>query len=306
MNNLFDNLLQKIKGSFKNLSNSSFTATLMAIFIGMIFGLIVMLVANPANAMAGFSKLLFGGFTKFGDVLYFATPIIMTGLSVGFAFKMGLFTPSGFLHLEFFSYMPIVLGIMVISAAAGLISKDEEEGALEIIVAQPISRTKVFVGRLLALIISVVLILMITWVGFALGAHLNDYDLSQVELMRPFISLFAILLVFLSLALLLSMILPSSSSASMISGFLLIASYFISSLVNIDEKLEGLNRFSPLKYYQGGAAVESLDTGNLVLLFGLALVFIVFALIVFIKRDFRFGGSGGFRLVFPKKGESKP
>ena len=36
-------------------------------------------------------KLLFGGFTKFGDVLYFATPIIMTGLSVGFAFKMGLF-----------------------------------------------------------------------------------------------------------------------------------------------------------------------------------------------------------------------
>ncbi|MGE4320116.1 MAG: ABC transporter permease [Acholeplasmataceae bacterium] len=63
----------------------------MAIFIGMIFGLIVMLVANPANAMAGFSKLLFGGFTKIGDVLYFATPIIMTGLSVGFAFKMGLF-----------------------------------------------------------------------------------------------------------------------------------------------------------------------------------------------------------------------
>jgi len=223
-----------------------------------------------------------------------------------FGGDVDLFTPSGFLHLEFFSYMPIVLGIMVISAAAGLISKDEEEGALEIIVAQPISRTKVFVGRLLALIISVVLILMITWVGFALGAHLNDYDLSQVELMRPFISLFAILLVFLSLALLLSMILPSSSSASMISGFLLIASYFISSLVNIDEKLEGLNRFSPLKYYQGGAAVESLDTGNLVLLFGLALVFIVFALIVFIKRDFRFGGSGGFRLVFPKKGESKP
>jgi len=64
-----------------------------------------------------------------------------------FGGDVDLFTPSGFLHLEFFSYMPIVLGIMVISAAAGLISKDEEEGALEIIVAQPISRTKVFVGR---------------------------------------------------------------------------------------------------------------------------------------------------------------
>lgn len=93
------------------------------------------------------------------------------------------------------------------------------------------------------MILSVVLILTIIWSGFALDAHLNEFDLSPVELARPFISLFAILMVILSLAFLLSMILPSSNSASMISGFLLIASYFISSLVNLDEKLEGTNRF---------------------------------------------------------------
>jgi len=222
-----------------------------------------------------------------------------------FSGDVDLFTPSGFLQLEFFSYMPIVLGIMVISAAASLISKDEEEGVLELIVAQPISRIKVFSGRLIALILSVVLILTITWVGFALGAHLNNFDLSPAELARPFISLFAILMVFLNLSVLLSMILPGSNSASMISGFILIASYFISSLVNLDEKLEGINRFSPLKYYQGGTAVESLDTQKLALLLGLSLVFIIFAMIVFEKRDLRFGGSGGFRLVFSKKGGSK-
>jgi hypothetical protein len=49
-----------------------------------------------------------------------------------FGGDVDLFTPSGFLQLEFFSYMPIVLGIMVISAAANLISKDEEEGSLSI------------------------------------------------------------------------------------------------------------------------------------------------------------------------------
>jgi simple sugar transport system permease protein len=32
-----------------------------------------------------------GGLSRFGDVLYFATPILMTGLAVGFAFRMGLF-----------------------------------------------------------------------------------------------------------------------------------------------------------------------------------------------------------------------
>ena len=70
---------------------SSFTSALMAIVIGLLFGFIVMLLANPNNAVAGFRYVLLGGLSRFGDVLYFATPILMTGLSVAFAFKMGLF-----------------------------------------------------------------------------------------------------------------------------------------------------------------------------------------------------------------------
>ena len=80
MNSLFES-----KGFF------AFMATLMAIFIGLIFGFLVMLIASPANAGLGFMSVLTGGFSKIGDVFYYATPILMTGLSVGFAFKMGLF-----------------------------------------------------------------------------------------------------------------------------------------------------------------------------------------------------------------------
>lgn len=218
-----------------------------------------------------------------------------------FGGDVDLFTPSGFLHLEFFSYMPIVLGIVVVTAAASLISKDEEEGTLELIIAQPINRLTLFASRTIALILSVILILAITWVGFYLGANYNNFDLSLAELTRPFVSLFTILMLFLSLALLLSMILPSSSSAGFVSGFLLIASFFISSLARIDEKLEGVNRFSPLKYYQGGAAVEGLDAQKLLLLFGITLFCLLIAGFLFVKRDLRFGGSGGFRLVIPKK-----
>ena len=76
---------------FKSRGVSAFTATLMAIVIGLFFGYIVMLVASPENALLGFSSVLTGGFKKLGDVFYYATPILMTGLSVGFAFKMGLF-----------------------------------------------------------------------------------------------------------------------------------------------------------------------------------------------------------------------
>lgn len=91
INEFFDNLMVKMKKFSKSKTASAFNATLLAIAIGLIFGLIVLLIANPENVMGGFSKILFGGFGRIGDVLYFATPIIMTGLAVGFAFKMGLF-----------------------------------------------------------------------------------------------------------------------------------------------------------------------------------------------------------------------
>lgn len=80
-----------IKRIVKSKEFSAFTSALLAILLGLIFGLIVMAIASPANTLPGFRMLLFGGFERIGDVLYFATPILMTGLAVGFAFKMGLF-----------------------------------------------------------------------------------------------------------------------------------------------------------------------------------------------------------------------
>jgi ABC-2 type transport system permease protein len=217
---------------------------------------------------------------------------------------VNIFEPAGFLHLEFFSYIPLILGIVAVSGATGLIVKKEEEGSLELILAQPISRTAVFWGKLLALFATFILILAIIWGGFALGlAGTDSFDLTQAQLIRPFLSLFAVLLVFLSLALMLSMILPTSGSATMVASFLLIASFFITSLAHIEDRLASLNAFSPLRYYQGGKALNGLNNEYLLILFGVALVFIGIAWLLFEKRDLRFGGTGWLRLVFKRKEE---
>lgn len=80
--------LKKITGSK---AFSTFTAALLAILLGLVFGFIVMLIASPPNAVPGIFAVLTGGFRRIADVIYYATPIMMTGLAVGFAFKMGLF-----------------------------------------------------------------------------------------------------------------------------------------------------------------------------------------------------------------------
>ena len=73
---------------------SSIVSSLMAIVLGLLVGLIVLLIADAENAWPGFVAIVTGGLSSMknlGQVLYYATPIIMTGLSVGFAFKTGLF-----------------------------------------------------------------------------------------------------------------------------------------------------------------------------------------------------------------------
>jgi ABC-2 type transport system permease protein len=219
---------------------------------------------------------------------------------------VNIFEPAGFLHLEFFSYIPLILGIVAVSGATGLIVKKEEEGSLELILAQPVSRSAVFWGKLLAFLMTIILILAIIWGGFALGlAGTDSFDLTQAQLIQPFISLFAVILVFLSLALFLSMILPTSGSAAMVANILLIASFFITSLAQIEERLEPLNRYSPLNYYQGGNALNGLNNEYLLILFGVSVLLILFAWLLFEKRDLRFGGTGWLRVVRKRKGEER-
>lgn len=88
-----------MNGKFKNIFRGegivNFSSSILAIICGLVFGFIILLVSNPSQAYNGFMMVIQGGFTDgmkgVGDVLYYSTPIIMTGLSVGFAFKTGLF-----------------------------------------------------------------------------------------------------------------------------------------------------------------------------------------------------------------------
>ena len=83
------------KSSKPKKSNIGFLSSVFAIIIGLLVGLIILFICNPAQALPGFLTILTGSFTHgargVGQIFYYATPIILTGLSVGFAFKTGLF-----------------------------------------------------------------------------------------------------------------------------------------------------------------------------------------------------------------------
>lgn len=207
-----------------------------------------------------------------------------------------LLTPEGFLGMEFFSYMPIILGIFAVLMGSGLLASDEEKGVLDLVMAHPVSRTALFMGRLLAFVTATVGILVIVWLGFMVGMNWSMIDLGWGEMALPFLTLLAELLLFGTLALLLSMALPSRRLAAMVSGLLLVASFFITSLARIDQDLETVAKLSPLNYYQGAGAILGL---NGEWFGGLMVAAVIFALLAwwrFERRDIRVGGEGGWRL----------
>ena len=103
-----------VKNLLKKEGTASFFSAVAAVVMGLLVGLIVLLFASPANAFAGFRMILTGGLAdmkSLGQVLYYATPIIMTGLSVAFANKTGLFNIGGAGQYMVGSFAAVYVGV---------------------------------------------------------------------------------------------------------------------------------------------------------------------------------------------------
>ena len=204
-----------------------------------------------------------------------------------------LFIPTGFLNFTYFSYMAVILGFMALSAGSGLLAADEERGRLDLLVAYPTSRLTLFTARLLALLCSLVLILFLSWLGFVLfspGTGLKE--VSAWEFALPHLELLVFLFFFAGMALFFSQVLPSRSTATALAAAILLVSYLLKILVELDNKLINLERLSPLHYIKGGYAIDGLNAGWVLGLLACGLLFTALAAWRFERRDIRVSGEG--------------
>lgn len=120
------------KGLKKGLSKGT-VVSLLAVVFGLLAGAILMLVTGN-NPFVGYSYLFQGGLMsieRLGNTLATATPLILTGLSVAFAFKTGLFNIGAAGQMLFGGFCasavgltlqlpkPILLTVMMIVAILG-------------------------------------------------------------------------------------------------------------------------------------------------------------------------------------------
>ena len=127
-------MLRKRLDRMKNRIGVEVYSALLAILAGLAVGLLTLVVTNPMQAFPAFAAMLFSGVSQgtvsLGNVVYYSAPIILTGLSVAFAFKTGLFNIGATGQLLIGAFVAIYIGVecprlgsarwVVALAAAGL------------------------------------------------------------------------------------------------------------------------------------------------------------------------------------------
>ena len=110
----------KTQNKKKKEVNIGVLSSIFAVIVGLLFGLIILLVSNPGQAFPGFFTIITGGLTinlqkGIGQVFYYATPIICTGLALGFANKTGLFNIGASGQFIVGAYAAVFVGIRMTS-----------------------------------------------------------------------------------------------------------------------------------------------------------------------------------------------
>jgi ABC-2 type transport system permease protein len=190
--------------------------------------------------------------------------------------------------------MPLIVGIFAVAAAAGLLAGDEERGTLDLTLSYPVVRTSLFWGRWLAYAVALALVLFIGYLGWAVTLPFSSMGVTALGLLRPFLPLWALLLLFGGLALLLSMVLPSARIASMTAGGLLVANFLLLGLANLNEDLQAVMEYTPFHFFQMGDAIDGLKWGWNIGLAAVGFALAAAAWLLFRRRDIRVGGERGW------------
>jgi len=204
-------------------------------------------------------------------------------------------TPAGFLGMYAFSMLPVIVGVFAVIAGSGLIVNDEERGRLDLIIAHPIGRPPFFWGRFLGFLGAAVSIMVLSWLGFSMLLGRSSLGVTWGQMAIPFLSLLIQLILYATLGLLLSMLLPSRNLAAMLTALVMVLSYLLSSLSFLDQRIATIAQALPYHYYQTVMSIDQLDLAQLGALLGISLGLTLLAAFLFYRRDIRLSGEGSWR-----------
>jgi ABC-2 type transport system permease protein len=159
-----------------------------------------------------------------------------------------LTSPTGYLDSQFYAnILPVMLLVYAIGLAAWAVAGDEAAGSLELLLANPISRIRVAVARLAALVVLIAClaaVCIVTLVGLAPATGLND-GLSTTHLAVATVAVSLLALTFAAVAFAVGAATGSRPAALGCAAALAVAGYVLEGLAQQIDALRPVNVVNP-------------------------------------------------------------
>jgi ABC-2 type transport system permease protein len=181
-----------------------------------------------------------------------------------------------------------MLGIFAVGASATAIAGERARGTLEVLLARPISRTALYTSILLALLL-IVLVVLSAILGGMVGSAaavgiVDELDLGQLPLV--ILNGFGLWAAFTTFGLAMSVSFDRPGPAIGLTLAWLLIHYFLEILGSLWTDVAWSQEYSLLHHFDPGAILSGdLDPINLVIVYAAAVIPVVYALLVFPKRD---------------------
>ena len=194
---------------------------------------------------------------------------------------------AGYLGIELFSLMvPLLLLVAAIGTGAGSIAGEEERGTLELLLANPVSRTKVVLEKTIALVLELTGLGVVLWLALWVGALLASMDISAGHLAAATLGAVLLALVFGTIAVLLGAATGRRTVAIGLTAATAVAAYLVNGLAPLVHALEVPQKLSPFYHYAVGDPLRNgVSFTHMAVLVAIAVVATALAPWLFSRRD---------------------
>lgn len=198
-------------------------------------------------------------------------------------------TPQGFFQVETFSMTaPIALIVVTVVMAARALAGEEGRRTMGLLLANPVSRSKVVIEKALAMVVNAALVGFATFAGVVIGSWLGrlGMDIGNIAATSLLVTLLG--LVFGGLALALSGGTGRTTIAVYLTSGVALAMYLLNSFLPLNADVAGWARWSPFYYYlRGDPLNRGMDWGSGALFAGLFVGLVALSVWLFQRRDLR-------------------